>query len=164
MDWVADDIAVGSFRDASDFAALQEAGVEAILQLYWHAHERCDFPLPVDVLPLLVEDRAPLVDEALSEGVGFITAQRQAGRRVLVTCGAGRSRSPSFVAAYLHEQGMDLTEAFAQIARRRPETRPHRKLVQSLIAHYELDLEASDLLAALARLRRAGPLQASYLP
>jgi protein-tyrosine phosphatase len=55
---------------------------------------------------------------------------------MLVCCGAGMSRSPVFVAAFFHEEGMELDAAFELIRERRPIIRPHPRLVRSLESHY----------------------------
>jgi protein-tyrosine phosphatase len=103
------------------------------------------------VLPLQVEDRCRLPPQLLRQGVKFIRRQRLADRRVLVCCGAGMSRSPTFVAAYLHEEGMDILDAFRQIRSRRPEVRPHRAMVRSLVHYYRPEMPLEDLLQALYR-------------
>lgn len=140
MDRVADGISIGSLEDCLDHGRLTEAGIEAVLQLYGHPRERALIPLPIPVLQLEVRDRVALDPARLREGVAFIREQRSVGRQVLVACGAGISRSPAFVAAYLHEEGMGLAEAFARIASARP-IHPHRALVQSLAEYYNLDLQ-----------------------
>jgi protein-tyrosine phosphatase len=139
VDWVTEGIALGGMQDALDFQRLEEEGVEAVLQLYGHEREKIGFVLPVDVLQLCVEDRRPLPVEALRQGVEFIRFHRLAGRSILVCCGAGISRSPTFAAAYLHEAGMDLREALRLIRSRRPQARPHREMLRSLAEFYRLE-------------------------
>ncbi len=138
MDHVAEGIAIGSLEDCLDHSRLAETGIEAVLQLYGHPRERALIPLPIAVLQLEVRDRVPLDPAQLRKGVTFIREQRRAGRQVLVACGAGVSRSPTIVAAYLHEEGSDLSEAFARIAAVRS-IHPHRALVRSLVDYYGLD-------------------------
>jgi protein-tyrosine phosphatase len=151
MDWVAEGIAVGGMKDAMDFELLESEGVEAVLQLYGQEREQIYFILPIDTLQLQVEDRRPLPPPLLRRGVKFIRRQRLAERRVLVCCGAGMSRSPSFVAAYLHEEGMDILEAFRQIRSSRPEVHPHRAMVRSLVDYYRPEIPLEELLHALYR-------------
>jgi protein-tyrosine phosphatase len=136
VDWVTERIAIGSMADALDHQRLAAEGVEAALQLYGHPREKVAFALPIEVLQLCVEDRRPLPEGSLREGVAFIRRQQVAGRRVLVCCGAGWSRSPVFTAAYLHEEGMPLDEAFRLIRAARPQVRPHRHLLASLVEIY----------------------------
>ena len=159
MDWVAEGIAIGDMRDAIDHSGLREAGIEAILQLYGAERERVGFPIPVEVLQLQVADRVPPPPALLRRGVEFIRRQRAGERSLLVACGAGISRSPTFVAAYLHEEGADLREAYRQIIRVRPQTRPHPALLRSLIQYYQIDTPAEELLSALSRMKRPAPRQ-----
>lgn len=97
----------------------------------------------------------------LTSGVVFIREQRALGRKVLVTCGRGMSRSPTLVAAYLHEEGADLGDAFRLILSRRACVLPHPELIRSLMEHYGLEVRPEILLADLVRARRdrrtAGP-------
>jgi protein-tyrosine phosphatase len=141
-------------RDAIDFRRLQEAGIEAILQLYGAPRERIHFPIPVALLQLPVPDREPLDLDLLNEGVAFIRAQRAAGRLILVACGAGVSRSATFAAAYLHEEGLELLEALRQVLHGRPEARPHPELLRSLVERYHPSLSAEVLILALNRERQ----------
>lgn len=153
MDWVADGIAIGSAYDTSDPADLERAGIEAVLQLYGPEPFPTALPFAAAVQHLFVVDGEPLAIARLCEGVEFIRAQRALGRRILVACGAGISRSPTFVAAYLHETGMDLLDAFGSIMQRRPQVLPHPELLRSLVAHYQLSVTAETLLVALVRMR-----------
>ncbi len=154
MDWVADGIAIGSRRDALEPVLLRNAGIAAVLQLLAPDEEPLAFPFVPTIRRLLVSDGEPLAPETLQDGVAFIGEQRSLERPVLVTCGAGQSRSPIFVAAYLHERGMDLLDAFCSMMRRRPRIMPHPELLRSLIACYQLPETAEALLEPLARLRR----------
>ena len=154
MDWVVDGIAIGGMSDAIDHSRLQEAGIEAVLQLYGAERERIGFPFPAEVLQLPVMDRGSLPPPLLRQGVEFIRRQRTQERKILVTCGAGISRSPTFVAAYLHEEGADLLEAYLRIIRVRPQTRPHRALLRSLVEQYQLSNSAEEQLMMLSRGRQ----------
>jgi protein-tyrosine phosphatase len=137
MDWITETLAIGGLEDLMDFSRLVDERVEAVLQLH-DAHEEALVPLPVELLQLEVEDRRTLDRRVLTQGVRFIRRQQLAGRRTLVCCGAGLSRSPSFVAAFFYEDGMDLEKAFALIRQRRA-IRPHRRLLQSLHEHYGIE-------------------------
>jgi len=151
MDWVAEGIAVGGLRDTLDHDRLRSEGIEAVLQLYGADRERATIPIPVELLQLSLMDRQPLPPALLRRGVDFIRRQREAGRPLLVACGAGISRSPTFVAAYLHEQGTDLVEAYRLIRTARPVIRPHRAMVRSLVSYYHLPEAVAEELARHAR-------------
>jgi hypothetical protein len=157
MVWIADSVAIGGLRDAIDAPALEAAGIEAVLQLYASPREKVAFTLPLDVLQLPVRDREPLPPELLRAGLDFLKAQRAAGRTILVTCGAGISRSATFTAALLHEEGAPLFAAFELLVERHPDARPHPALVESVIAYYRAPLETGELLRALSQARRGRP-------
>lgn len=165
MDKVADGIWIAGYREACDVAALARAGVDAVLQL--HGPEPDPLPLPPgpEVSALFVVDGERLPPTTLKAGITFIRAQREQGRTVLVTCGLGQSRSPVFVAAYLHEQGIDLKQAFVTLMRRRPQIMSHPVLLRSLVEYYRLPTTAEALLVELVKLRRelrsAGPAKAA---
>ena len=71
-----------------------------------------------------------------------------------MTCGAGISRSATFVAAYLHEQGAGLLDALKSIMVRRPQVLPHPELLRSLIACYNLRITPQELLVQLVKARK----------
>lgn len=154
MDWVADGIALGGIRDLMDFGLLLEQEIDAVLQLCGR-DSPVDFPFSLTLLALPVEDGKPLPEEMLRRGVRFIRKQRQSGASVLVACGAGVSRSPTFVAAYLHEEGMDLQVAFLQLMSHRPGVRPHPAMFRSLCEIYGIPGEPMQLLADLLRGRKS---------
>lgn len=149
MDGVADGIAIGGIRVTADRAALNPLGIGAVLQLYGPEAQPPRFPADIAALQLFVLDGTPIPADVLRQGVQFIREQRDAGRNILVACGSGRSRSVSFVAAYLHEQGMDLPEALRAIVRSRRDALPHPELLRSLVEHYGLEVSASELLVAV---------------
>lgn len=144
MDWITPDLAIGGLSDLLDHGRLQEEAVEAVLQLYGHPRERATIPLPLEILQLPVKDREPLPPEFLRAGLDFLAEQRRAGRRVVVACGAGISRSPCFVAACLHTEGMALDEAFRLIQGARPQICPNRELMRSLLDYFRVGDEIAE--------------------
>ena len=52
-----------------------------------------------------VDDPAYIPDAVIDMGLKFIDHELKAGRKILVHCNAGHSRSPSIVLAYLHAIG-----------------------------------------------------------
>jgi hypothetical protein len=154
MDRVAEGIWIAGYREASDATAQQWPGIDAVLQLYGPAPDPPPLPSGPEVRSLRVLDGAPIPPAALTDGVGFLRTQREQGRTVLVTCGLGQSRSPAFVAAYLHEQGMELGDAFAALMRCRPQVLPHPVLLRSLVEQYGGATTAEALLVGLVKLRR----------
>lgn len=152
MDWITEGIAIGSVREASDTDLLAAEGVGAVLRLL-------DDELKVGApemhqLWLRVADGQPLDVALLRRGVEFIREQRAVERRLLVHCGLGQSRSPTFVAAYLHEEGHRLLDALLLIQQIRPIALPHPVLLRSLVQVYRLPDDPGSLLAQLVSVRK----------
>jgi protein-tyrosine phosphatase len=116
MDFVEPGLAVCGLREALKVGELQTRGIQAVLQLYTAPIERLTLPASCEALHLQVRDREPLPPEALVSGLEFISRHRAEGRTVLVVCGAGTSRSVTFVAGQLYREGHSLSEAFGKIA------------------------------------------------
>jgi protein-tyrosine phosphatase len=84
-----------------------------------------------------VEDGVPLPVELLTKGLDFIRENRLAGRKVLVVCGAGISRSATFVIAALKDaEQVRLSKAYRDVKRRHPDTMPHPALWKSLCEYF----------------------------
>jgi hypothetical protein len=154
MNWITEGIALGGWYDCIDHPGLEAAGIRAVLQLRDLEAALEDFPSGWTTLSLRVADGRPLPQDMLRQGVEFIREQQAAGRRMLVACSAGRSRSATFLAAYLHEEGMELEDAILRIIRRRRSVLPHPELLRSLIGYYGLPSVPEKLLASLVRRRR----------
>lgn len=153
MNWITHGIAIGNVWDARDHRKLAQERVGAVLRLL-EQDEADDLPPFRSRLWLRVADGRPLDVALLRRGVDFIRAQCQTGQRVLVHCGQGQSRSPSFVAAYLHEEGATLLDAYLLIQRARPETLPHPELVRSLVQYYSLPDDPTGLIVKLVHARK----------
>ena len=133
MDRVAPGLWVGSLADASDAAALREAGIGTVVRL---THES---PAGGTAGPTVHEH--PMVDGPRNDPEGFAGAVHETlaalerGETTLVHCSAGASRSVSVAATALavHE-GVDLREAFARVGAAREEADPHPALVRRAAA------------------------------
>ncbi len=152
MDWITDDLALAGVGDWP--ASFPEAGIEAVLQIYWPDAENPPVPDCAEVLHLPFDDGKPVASEILRRGAALIREQRARGRKVLVTCGRGMSRSPTVLAAYLHEEGAGLEEAFRTLLACRACVLPHPEMVQSLVECYGTRERAEVVLAGLVRARR----------
>jgi len=129
---ITDNLYVGRYRDTVNLTLLQAYNIDAMLQLA----ERIEQP-GIEVLYLDVEDGEPLPAEKLRQGVAFVRDQLAAGRRVLIACGAGISRSVTFATAVLREEGgISLLDAFHDIHSIHPDALPHYKLWHSLCEYY----------------------------
>jgi len=133
MHFVTPDLAIGRRVDAEDGQNLVAHGIQAMLSL-------CPVMRPEGIacqLSVDVKDRAELPAEAMQEAVAFLRKQIQAGRRVLVHCEMGLSRSPSIVVAYLHAvHGMPIDSAVALVKERHSMATPHPLLLASIRAHF----------------------------
>jgi hypothetical protein len=129
---ITDNLFVGRYRDTVNLALLRAHDIEAMLQLA----ARIEQP-GIEGLYLDVEDGEPLPAEKLRQGVSFVRDQLAAGRRVLIACGAGISRSVTFAIAVLHEEeGISLLNAFHDIHSIHPDALPHYRLWHSLCEYY----------------------------
>lgn len=124
---------VGKHRETLDMERLSRAGVGALLHLAAQVE-----PPGITTLYLPIEDGEPFEEATLCQGVDFVLAQRAAGKRVLVACGAGISRSTSFAIAALKEaEGLSLLQAACEVRRLQPDGLPHMALWSSLCLHYQ---------------------------
>ena len=132
---------IGRYHDTANLSWLQGRDIGAMLQLA----EAVAQPA-IESLYLPVEDGEPLAVDHLRAGVDFVRAQRAAGKNVLVACGAGISRSATFVVAVLHEEeGLDLRAALASLREVHPSALPHMALWQSLCAYYQDPVDYWDI-------------------
>lgn len=133
MDFVTSWLAIGALSDALDTDSLRACRISAVLSL-----------MPVELhgavshyRVLQVEDRLALPPGAIAGAVEFIRHHVNDGRRVLLHCEQGISRSPSIGACYLHECcGLSLDEAMAHVKRVRPCSDPHPALIASIREYY----------------------------
>ena len=134
---IRDWLYTGNLQDSHDRTLLREHNIGALLQLVGL------FGVPGVVSRLLyVEDGEPLPPGSLQKGIAFVREQKAAGRRVLVACAAGVSRSTTFaMAALMAEEQLDLFDAYRAIRRQNPEALPHPELLGSLAQHFGLDLD-----------------------
>jgi hypothetical protein len=151
MDWIVEGIALGNWQDARAHDVLQANGIRAVLQIYGPDASPPGFPFAEASLQLEAPDAIPLPHVRLRKGVEFIQLQREVGRPILVCCSAGLSRSPCFVAAYLHATGHHLPDAFRTILAARSGILPHPAVLRSLIQYCAAELSPAELLAAIVR-------------
>ncbi len=129
---VCDHLAIGSRVSAENKAALLNHEIGAVLSL------TATTPgLQIPQHTVLIQDRIPLPGAAIQDCMEFIEDQQRQGRRVLIHCEMGISRSPAIAACFLHESlGLPLTEAHYLIKRQRPIAEPHPVLVASIQEYY----------------------------
>lgn len=117
-------------------------GLTHVLKLYEDApFWPDDFTVCDNALP----DGVFLNLEQLERGVAFVKEQVDSDKTVLVQCGAGISRSSTFVLAYLVDRGYDLPEAWELLKAQHEQANPHPELWRSLISHYDLPYTLDDI-------------------
>lgn len=132
MDFVAPSLAVGSFAEAASQSYRLAHGIEAVLSLV-----EVDFRLGEQHATLPLRDGERLPAATVAAAVAFIDHQLRAGRKVLVHCQMGLSRSPAIAAAYLCAcSGMRIGPALDWVCRQRVGAAPHPRLVESLYHLY----------------------------
>jgi histidinol-phosphate aminotransferase len=129
MDYIFSRLAVGNVRDAR-----ADPPVDAILNISeFHypttrIYRYLYFPDGVYIQPLGL----------IGECTQFVHEQLRSGRRVLIHCAEGISRSCVIGAAYLYECGMSLDEALELIRSKRPIVAPAPSLLRALRDYYHI--------------------------
>jgi len=130
MDKVADRIFVGTESDAGDKSLLRKHGVDTVISLT-HSNPDTGNVTRLDV-PMI--DGPQNDSEVFAQAVSEVIEHRKSGRKILIHCSAGASRSPSVAAAAIsHLTEKDLNEAFNQIIECRSEVEPHDALVRQAV-------------------------------
>lgn len=134
---------IGRFQETHDDGLLQRRGIGAMLQLA----DNVNHPgIPSLYLP--IEDGEPLPADMLRMGVEFVRLEKALGRKVLIACVAGISRSSAFaIAALKEEERLCLLDAFRQVRAMHPSALPHPAIWRSLCEYYVEAAPYADLLA-----------------
>ena len=134
---------IGKYRETKDLILLKAHQIGAMLQLA----ELVEYSGIIS-LYLPVEDGVSLPEPILTEGIDFIKTQKDQGRTVMVSCGAGISRSTTFAIAALKEiEQLNLSDSFQEIILHHPETMPHPALWKSVCEYFMEDISYSTMLA-----------------
>lgn len=145
MDAIRSWLYIGKYRETRDTDLLGANQIGAVLQLaeeipYSH----------ITSLYLPVEDGVPLPVHLLRQGVDFCLSEKRQGRKVLIACGAGMSRSVAFAVAFLKEaEGLSLLDAVRTVGRHHPESLPYPALWESLCSYYGEEIPLQMMLDAL---------------
>ncbi len=151
MDEVRPWLFVGRYLNSRDPDLLRRCQIKAML----HLAEDVRQPGVIS-LYLAVDDGVPLPIPALQSGLEFIHTQKAMEHRVLVACGAGISRSVSFVIAALkEEEGLSLVDAYHAVWQVHPEAMPHPALWQSLQDYYHEDTSFGEVFDLLRQWEQA---------
>ena len=130
MDWITDTIAIGNIEDAMNTAALDEAGITAILCLNGFPQQPAlGTRRWVGVTLIDGEGNSPEEFESAVDALRQLTAEH----RVLVHCMEGRSRSVLVVSCYLsQERSIPLDAAIEEVTLRRDRAQVDFGLLRSL--------------------------------
>ena len=140
---------VGKYRETLDCALLHHSGISAMLQLA----ESVQQPR-ISSLYVPIEDGEPLASDHLRTGIEFVRQEKAKGNTVLIACGAGISRAPSFAIAVIkEEENLSLLDAFRQIRAEHPQARPHLELWQSLCEYYQEDVPYKSILKLMLQVK-----------
>lgn len=126
---------LGKHQETRYLNFLQTHEVEAMLQFA----EKVEYPT-IESLYLPIEDGIPLTKEVIQQGIAFMRTNHVQGKKLFVSCGAGISRSVTFVIAFLKEtEEISLLEAYQTVLKIHTGALPHPKLWQSLCSYYQED-------------------------
>ncbi len=132
---IRDWLFVSGYALASDASVIQTQQIDAMLQLYK------PFEIPgVESLYLQMVDGQPLSEATLMQALTFIKQQHQAENTLLITCGAGVSRSVTMATAALHIiEGLPLRAAYRAIRQAHPDALPDHVHWDALRTHFDAD-------------------------
>ena len=134
---------IGKYRETTDLDLLNTYKINTMLQFA----ERVEQP-NITSLYLPVDDGVALPTHYLRQGVDFIIDAHRKNANILVSCGAGISRSSSFAMAALKEiEDIPLFAAFTEVKRKHPQTMPHLYLWRSLCDYYGEQVRYHDVLS-----------------
>jgi len=131
---ITDDIWVGSRDAAEDIETLQKLKFSAILNVSLDNTLFSYYSPSWKLLHLPLYDGEKIPQQILREAVNFLLLTVQEGRRILLHCAAGVSRSVSIMGAYLMKiKGMTPPLAINFIMERLPEAAPSTYTFNSAI-------------------------------
>lgn len=124
---------LGGIKDAERLATDNSAGITAVISLC--AEEIVPKSRDVKYVRIPVEDARPATCSQFEQVMSAI-AEHIRGGKVLLSCGAGMSRSPIFAAAWIHRCGyLHVESALLEIAELRPSIDPSPALLRSVKQH-----------------------------
>ena len=143
VDHVIDGVYISGWRATHFAGKLRAAGIVNVLKLY---EDIPFFPADFNVFENTLDDGELIPPHVLDRGTQFVYEQAENGRPVLVMCGAGISRSSTFVLSYLLKKQYDLRDAFVLLKQSHPVAQPHPQLWQSLINRYQLPYRLDEVM------------------
>lgn len=128
MHKIRDWLYIGKYRETTNRLLLDSYHIGAMLHLAEDVrHEG------IETLYLGIDDGVPVKQDILKQGLDFLIEQKSQGKILLSACGAGISRSTTFAMGVLmHEENLDIWEAYQAILDHHPDALPAYPLVVSL--------------------------------
>jgi protein-tyrosine phosphatase len=109
----------------------------------------------IETLYLNVTDGEPVDYEKIAAGVKFVRDQKAAGKKVVVACGAGISRSVLFsMAALMEEEDLGLFESYREIYQQYRAAQPHDNLVISLAGYHGHEMDLMEVWTGLTEVQK----------
>jgi len=128
---------VGALRATQDADALKQHGIGAMLQL----HRPAEQP-GIETLYVAVQEGYRMTRAEIKTGVDFVLEQKAQGRRVLVACGSGISRSATFALAALKvDENLGLGEAFLEVRKQYDRAMPDEVHWHDLCQYFGEDVD-----------------------
>jgi protein-tyrosine phosphatase len=129
---IRDWLFISGYPSASSPQLVKAHGIEASLQLFEAIKME-----GVESLYLDVQDGYEITPAQIRSGVDFVRANHEKSKKVLVTCGAGISRSVTFSIACLKEiEGLSLPDAYKSVRQHHPEAMPDHIHWKSISDYY----------------------------
>jgi protein-tyrosine phosphatase len=126
---------IGKYRDTINLPLLQFHQIGAMLQFAELVEQPGIVTFYIDQ-----DDGVPVPSENFHKGLKFIISNKEAGRNILVACGAGISRSATFTIAALSAiEQISLKEAYIEVKRLHPDTMPHPAVWKSMCIYFKDD-------------------------
>lgn len=130
---IRDWLYISGFPAASSPSMIKKEGIQGMLQLF----EAIEMD-GVETKHIGLLDGVPIKPQQLQDGIAFIHAQREKNHRLLVTCGAGISRSVTLSIVALKEiEGLSMQEAYSVIHKVHPKAMPDHLHWESVANYYD---------------------------
>jgi protein-tyrosine phosphatase len=153
---IRDWLYIGKYRDTIYRQAVDTAGITAMLQL------AAEVPYKdLSICYIEMDDGVFAPKTTFERGLAFIREQKAAGKKILVACGAGISRSSTFcMAALMEHEQRDLWDAYREVYAKHPAASPHYELLRALFAYHGVERDILDIVDDLRRVQRPATTQA----
>jgi protein-tyrosine phosphatase len=126
---ITDRIFLGPYHAAQNLQYRNEYGITHVLNC---TPDPLDGLQKLQVRQMNIHDGEAIPPDLVRFGVRSIDEAVKSGGKILVSCHAGISRSPSMVCAYLMYNGFSWDEALAFIRSKRPQVFPHPVIEHSV--------------------------------